>query len=132
MKTPPQGPEFTRFREAIAKILKVPKGEVQKRIQAEKKRKANYTFRFPRPCRLSKTSGLERLWRRFSHLAGQLCIGQSLTCDLRYCQRETVCIIQWIVFGCAVVEAECLLIHVARKMERLDRNIGSTQAALEQ
>jgi hypothetical protein len=38
MKTPPDTPEFTRFTHAMKDILKVSKTELQKRIDAEKRR----------------------------------------------------------------------------------------------
>jgi hypothetical protein len=40
MKPPPDNPEFARFTEAMRSIVKVSKVELNKRIQAEKKRKA--------------------------------------------------------------------------------------------
>jgi hypothetical protein len=36
MKTPPKTPEFTRFTAAMRDILKVSKGEMQTRIEAQK------------------------------------------------------------------------------------------------
>jgi hypothetical protein len=37
MKTPPATPEFAKFTSAMQDILKVSKGEMQKRIEAHKK-----------------------------------------------------------------------------------------------
>lgn len=39
MKTPPDNPEFARFTEALRHMLKVPKTEMDRRIEAEKKRR---------------------------------------------------------------------------------------------
>jgi hypothetical protein len=36
MKTPPSNPEFARFTRAMRDIMKVSKGELQKRIEAQK------------------------------------------------------------------------------------------------
>jgi hypothetical protein len=36
MKTPPDNPEFARFTDALKTILKVPKAELTRRIEAEK------------------------------------------------------------------------------------------------
>lgn len=36
MKTPPDTPEFARFTTAMRDIMKVSKGELQKRIEAQK------------------------------------------------------------------------------------------------
>lgn len=36
MKTPPTGPEFERFTEAMRKIVSVPKAEVMRRIEEER------------------------------------------------------------------------------------------------
>jgi len=36
MKTPPKGPEFARFTEAMRGIMKVSKTELQRRMEAEK------------------------------------------------------------------------------------------------
>lgn len=36
MKTPPDNPEFARFTDALKTILKVPKAEMTRRIEAEK------------------------------------------------------------------------------------------------
>ena len=40
MKPPPDNPEFTRFTGAMRDILKVSKTEMNRRIEAEKKRKS--------------------------------------------------------------------------------------------
>jgi hypothetical protein len=39
MKTPPDNPEFSKFTDAMRTIVKVSKTELNRRIQAEKKRK---------------------------------------------------------------------------------------------
>jgi hypothetical protein len=39
MKTPPDNPEFARFTDAMRTIVKVSKVELNRRIEAEKKRK---------------------------------------------------------------------------------------------
>jgi hypothetical protein len=39
MKTPPDNPEFAKFTDAMRTIVKVSKTELNRRIQAEKKRK---------------------------------------------------------------------------------------------
>jgi hypothetical protein len=39
MKTPPNNPEFARFTDALRHMLKVPKTEMNRRIEAGKKRK---------------------------------------------------------------------------------------------
>jgi hypothetical protein len=36
MKTPPDNPEFARFTDALKTILKVPKAEITRQIEAEK------------------------------------------------------------------------------------------------
>ena len=36
MKTPPDNPEFARFTDALKTILKVPKSEMDRRVEAEK------------------------------------------------------------------------------------------------
>jgi hypothetical protein len=36
MKTPPDNPEFARFTDALKTILKVPKSEIDRQIEAEK------------------------------------------------------------------------------------------------
>jgi len=40
MKSPPKDVEFTRFTDALRGILKVSKSELNRRLEAEKKRKA--------------------------------------------------------------------------------------------
>jgi hypothetical protein len=40
VKTPPDSPEFSRFTQAMRSIVGVSKVEIQKRIEAEKKRKS--------------------------------------------------------------------------------------------
>jgi hypothetical protein len=37
MKTPPKGPEFARFTEAMRGIMKVSKAELQRRMEADKR-----------------------------------------------------------------------------------------------
>ena len=107
-----------------AALLSVPHSEIKAQLDAEKAAK-----RTPKSAsRVSAVPSKPLRTRRFSHLAGQFCIGQSLPCDLRYCQRETIRIIQRIVFGCAVVIPEYLLIHIAVKMERFDANVCSVQS----
>ena len=39
MKTPPDNPEFSRFTDALRHMLKVPKTEMNRRVEAEKKRR---------------------------------------------------------------------------------------------
>jgi hypothetical protein len=41
MKTPPNDPEFARFTDAMRTIVNVSKVEMNRRMEAEKKRKAN-------------------------------------------------------------------------------------------
>src|SRR6266478_1479888 len=45
---------------------------------------------------------------------------------------ESVRIVQGIVFGRTIVESERLLIQIPKQVERLNRNVGSMQTALEQ
>ena len=49
--------------------------------------------------------------------------------NLRYCQHKPVRIVQRIIFGCAIVEPENLLVNVAVKVERFDGNIGAAVRA---
>lgn len=39
MKVPPDSPEYAKFTEGLKEIHSVPKGELQRRIDAEKKEK---------------------------------------------------------------------------------------------
>lgn len=43
MKTPPDNPEFARFTDALRHMLKVPKTEMNRRIEAEKKRRPKHS-----------------------------------------------------------------------------------------
>lgn len=43
MKTPPDNPEFERFTDALRQMLKVPKTEMNRRIEAEKKRRPKHS-----------------------------------------------------------------------------------------
>ena len=78
-------------------------------------------FRFPRPWRRLE-------WRRRAVLAGQVMIGQTFTDDLRNDCAEAVAVIH--VF--AIVIPKGLFVQVAKEMERLDADIGSFQAALQE
>ena len=81
-------------------------------------------MRLPRPCRLRLTSD-RTLTRQFR-------IGKPLSCHLTHYQSEAVCVIQRVILCSAVVEPEDLLRNVAIKVERLNGNISSTKATLEQ
>ena len=78
-------------------------------------------FRFPR----FKRKGLEG--RRFSHLAGEFIERQPLADDATDGHAEAFAICQL-----AIVVAIGLLVQIAEQMERLDADIGSVDAALEQ
>jgi hypothetical protein len=82
---------------------------------------------FRRP-RLSRC-GLER---RRTGFAGQFSISYAASSNPRENKGETVGIGQRIIFGCAIVVAEHLLIEVAEKMERFDAHVGSVQSALQE
>lgn len=47
MKMPPKSPEFTRFTNAMGKILKVSKVELQKRLEEEKRKPKAPASRVP-------------------------------------------------------------------------------------
>ena len=78
--------------------------------------------RFPR-------QGLERRRTVFS---GYLGIGKALVEDLGHCTIEAVGIVNLVFFGALVVEAEYLLIQIAKHMEWFDTNVSTTQVALEE
>src|SRR5258708_4351309 len=67
--------------------------------------------------------------RRFlSHLAGDLGPSQTLADDLTNCQGKTVTVIHIL----PIVLPERLLIDITEQVKRLDADVGSMQAALEQ
>jgi|SRR5271166_3142173 len=80
-------------------------------------------MRLPRPCRF--------LARRFV-LSSEVGIGQPLSGHLAHGQMEAVGVIKPIIFCRAIVEPEDLLCYVAVKVKRLDGNIGSAKATLQQ
>src|SRR5271165_115131 len=78
-------------------------------------------LRFPR----FKRKGLEF---RFSHLASEFGIGHSLADNLRNREIEPLSI----VHALAVVEAERLLVKIPKQVERLDADVSTVYAPLEQ
>lgn len=44
---------------------------------------------------------------------------------------EAVTVVDFVLFGCAKVVSEHLLIEVTKQMERFDANVGSLKAALQ-
>ena len=72
------------------------------------------------------------LVNRFSHLAGDFGVSQSLAYDLRNRKVEAVCVIHWIVCGGSIVKSECLFVKIPEQMERLDADVASFYSALEQ
>jgi len=58
----------------MRRLIAVPHAEIKTKLDADR-REANVYARFPRPC-LFFDGTLQRL--RFSHLAGQFCISQSV------------------------------------------------------
>src|ERR1022692_2418224 len=81
--------------------------------------------RLPRLCRWE----LNRA--RFPSFPGQFRISKPLANDLTHGKIKAVGVVQRIVFRGAIVITEYLFINVAVKVERLDRNVGSLQSALE-
>ena len=75
--------------------------------------------RLPRPCRY--------VARRFV-FACQFAVGQTASGDLGHCQTEAV----GIVLVLAIVVPEYLFIDIAKQMKRLNSNVGSSKAALQQ
>src|SRR5438477_476715 len=69
---------------------------------------------------------------RFSHLASHLRECEALASNLTEGKLEAFCIGDFALFGSTVVVAEHLLIDVPLQVERLNRNVGTAQAALEQ
>jgi hypothetical protein len=70
-------------------------------------------------------------WSQYSSLPGQLGICQPLAYDLRHGQIEAVGVGNVLLFGCAMVIAEHLLVKVAVKVERFDSDISSVDAAFQ-
>ena len=79
--------------------------------------------RFPR-------RGLEG--RNFSHLAGQLRVGEPLAHDLTHGEIKPVRIVKRIIFCGAIVVSENLLVNVSLQVERFDGDVGSIQTTLKQ
>src|ERR1035441_5222124 len=96
------------------------------RHKTRKAKDGHAALRFPRPCLL------EDGFRYFVLLRRKFSVGQSLADDLRTQQTEAVRIGNLLFLCRAVVEAERLLIHVTEQVERLNANVSSTQATLEQ
>ena len=67
------------------------------------------------------------LERRFSHFAGEFCIGQALAHDLTDANIEA-----FAVGHLPIVETECLFVDVPEQVKRLDTDVGSMQAAFQQ
>jgi hypothetical protein len=83
----------------------------------------NAGFR-PRPC-------LRHVWR--ITLARKFAVRQSLSCNLTHCLSESNRIADLVsVFILARVESKCLLIHIAREVERFHGNVGSIQSTFQQ
>src|SRR5438445_12416421 len=80
--------------------------------------------RFPRPCR-------RVVWR--ITLAREFAVCQPLSENPTHCFRESRCVFDLVsVFILSRVIAECLLIHIAEKMERLDRDVRPVQSTFQQ
>jgi hypothetical protein len=103
----------------------------QARSKARLKEKAESSyaaFRFrPRGNR-----NLERDFRFFVLLCGNLGIGQPLANDLLTQQTEPIRVIHRIILRCAIVESESLLVYVPEQMKGFDSNISSPESSLEQ
>ena len=54
MKPPPDNPEFAKFTEAMRQIMKVPKAEIQERMEATKTERRARTSVSPAPVSASK------------------------------------------------------------------------------
>ena len=81
MKTKPQSADdvtgdFEKFKDFARQILSVPHSEIKAQLDAEKAAKRTFKLRFPRLW-LSRAKRQPRTFARFSHLAGQFCVGQS-------------------------------------------------------
>jgi len=101
--------------EARERIPQASRAESTKaRAEAE-----DQTFRFPRPCRRLEC-------RRRAVLTSQVIVGQSLAGDLRYYRVESL------VHVLPVVVAKSLFVDIAEQVKRLDADIGSVQAALQE
>src|ERR1700739_1307301 len=96
--------------------------------RGQKGKAGDKTPPFPRPCRPNQAS----LDRRISHLAGQFCIGEALSCHLRYCQRESISIGKGIVCGCTVGVAAHLLTQVLIQVKGFHGHIRTAESPLEQ
>ena len=80
-------------------------------------------MRFPRPCRY--------VARRFI-FACEFTVGQAASGNLGHGQLEAVGIFYRTVCSGAIVVTENLFVYVTEQMKRLDSNVGSTKAALQQ
>src|SRR5438445_10245889 len=81
-------------------------------------------FRFPRPCR-------RVVWR--ITLARKFAVRQAPSRNVTHRFRESRCILDLVsvlILSCVI--AKCLLIHVAEKMERLDRDVRPVQSTFQQ
>lgn len=101
---------------------RIPQARRSEPAKARAEAKDYKAFRFPR----FKRPNLET--RRFSHLAGKLCVGEFLPNDLLYRLLETTVIVHVL----SIVVTEHLLIQVAEQVERLHANVGSAKAALQE
>lgn len=80
----------------------------------------------PRPCRLI------RGFKSVCSLTCKLGVSEATAHDLRHSERKAVGIGERVILRGAIVEAKYLLRHIAVKVERLNRDIGSAQSALQE
>src|SRR5436190_8592721 len=78
----------------------------------------------------NRRKGLEG--RRFSHLASQFGIGETLSEYLRHGNVKPFGVVNLTVAIFPIVETKYLLIDITRQMKRLNSNVGTMQAALQQ
>ena len=120
--------EYATFETALEKVLSVPHSALKAQLDPEKR------VRKQRGNGLPAALPAQRIRRPF--LPPCQSPPQRLTASPRSAIRPTrnrsasfklvsVCVL-------AIVEPECLLIHVSEQMKRLDRNVGSIQSALQQ
>src|ERR1051326_248280 len=83
-------------------------------------------------CRFGPRFSRNGLRGRFSHLASHLRKCEALASNLAEGKLKAFRIGNFAFFGSAIVVAEHLFIDVPLKVERLNRNVGSAQSALEQ
>lgn len=71
------------------------------------------------------------MWR-WPGLASEFFVGKALAANLRHDQRESVGVIERVVLSSAIVISKYLFGDIAIKMKRLNSNVGSAKATLQQ